>query len=201
MRYPLPREGTRLADLAAPSRTTCSGDRAKYAWLETHVCLRVPRGRPTPPTLGTHHAVADFIREAVGIGEDGAQERLFSIATDVKNRPIGVAVVAAGSIRGVVVDMHQVFQPVLLLPAYGCFLVHNHPSGDPSPSREDEVVTQKWIAAARVLDVDPIDHVILSSSGAATSLRAMYPSWWEDGPKGPFTVRLGAIAELAFGRR
>jgi len=196
----MPQEGTRLAGTSVRLRTACSSDRARYAWLETQVCLRVPPGRRDRPALINKDAVADFVREALPVGENGAQERLFCIAVDAKNRPVGVTVVAAGSLRGVVVDMRQVFQPVLLLAAYGCFLAHNHPSGDPTPSSDDDAVTRRWIAAARILAVEPIDHVILSSSGESYSYREHGTPLGRVATR-PHRVSFGVVAAVAFGRR
>ena len=72
----------------------------------------------------------------------------------------------------------EILQPVLLHSAYGFVLVHNHPSGDPSPSEPDIALTREIYQAGRLLDIDLLDHVIIGQGSYCSmkELRLGFPS-------------------------
>ena len=164
VRYPTPAPEHVVQLAAGPrGRTACSSDAEKFAWLRLELCTRVSAAAPRDaPALLDERAVAAFVRSTVPDAVSAPQEKLVTIGVDVKNRPLGVAVFAVGSVASVLFDPAQAFRPVLLTPSRGCFLVHNHPSGDPNPSADDVQVTRRWIAGARLLGLDPIDHVVVT---------------------------------------
>ena len=71
--------------------------------------------------------------------------------------------IATGTLNGVAVHAREVFRLVVDAPAESIILVHNHPSGDPTPSPEDRRLTDAFAAAGRVLDIRVDDHVIIGS--------------------------------------
>lgn len=90
---------------------------------------------------------------------------------DRRHRLIRVALIGLGGVAHAPMEPREVFQAVLREPAAAAFLVvHNHPSGDPSPSAEDRAVTHRLELGSRLLGLDFVDHVVVGSGGW-TSLR------------------------------
>ncbi len=114
---------------------------------------------------------ADVLAQ-VGDIRASSQERVVAIYLDSRNRPLHREVVAVGGLRASVVQPRDVLGPALGLPAAALVLVHNHPSGDTTPSREDLEVTRQLAAAARVLGLELLDHLVVSRTGCA-SLREL----------------------------
>lgn len=91
-----------------------------------------------------------------------AEEHVWLIAVNIKNHPIGVFEVSHGSDDVSVVTPRELFIRLLLCGAHAFFLVHNHPSGDITPSSEDDAVTSRVITSGKTLNVELIDHVIIA---------------------------------------
>ena len=91
-----------------------------------------------------------------------AEEHAWLIGVNVKNRPIGVFEVSHGSDCAAVITPRELFIRLLLCGAHAFFLVHNHPSGDITPSSEDDALTKRVIAAGKTLNVELLDHVIIA---------------------------------------
>lgn len=75
--------------------------------------------------------------------------------------PLAVEIVAVGGLDGCLIDIKNVFKHALLSNAGYVMCFHNHPSGDPEPSGEDERFTRRMLEAGRLLDVPLLDHIIL----------------------------------------
>ena len=80
---------------------------------------------------------------------------------DTKSRLIRIRLVTIGTVDIAVVHPREVFKPAILESAASVILLHNHPSGDPTPSREDIRLTRQLVEAARLLDLRIHDHVIV----------------------------------------
>lgn len=117
------------------------------------------------------HAVQH--RETVGRAEDVfrivvpqlaglAQEVFLAIGVDIRNGLLDVVEVARGTVNGVEVHPREVFRPLVRMAAAGAVLVHNHPSGDPTPSPEDLELTRRLREVGRVLGIPVIDHVVVA---------------------------------------
>ena len=107
--------------------------------------------------------------------EDMASDReVFSvILLDVKNRVIGINVVSIGSLTASVVHPREVFKAACLANAASIILTHNHPSGDPAPSKEDISVTTRLIQAGRLMDIPVLDHIVIGdNTGRSISFKA-----------------------------
>lgn len=102
--------------------------------------------------------VAKFFMERL---RHETQEHFFVCYVNVKNRLLGEKEISIGSLNAAPVDMKEALKWGIRYKAYGLILVHNHPSGDPSPSREDISLTGKFARAARLLDMEVLDHVII----------------------------------------
>ena len=92
---------------------------------------------------------------------DAKQEIFTVILLDSKNRFLREETVALGSLNQSIVHPREVFRPAVREAAASVILVHNHPSGDPSPSDEDVLVTKRFVEAGRLLGICVLDHIIV----------------------------------------
>lgn len=105
-------------------------------------------------------------------------ERLLVALLDTRLRHAGTVEVSVGSLTETVAHPREILRPVITRGAYGFVLIHNHPSGDPSPSRADEHFTRRMVEAADLLQLKFLDHVIV---GRPDHGRAPYFSFREAG--------------------
>lgn len=98
------------------------------------------------------------------------QEQLRAICLDTKNRVQKIQTVYVGSLNASMVRIGEVFKEAIRLNSASIIVVHNHPSGDPTPSPEDIVVTRQMIEAGRLLDIDLLDHLVIGN-GRFVSMR------------------------------
>ncbi|MFP4568172.1 MAG: RadC family protein [Candidatus Woesearchaeota archaeon] len=89
------------------------------------------------------------------------KEHFFILMLNTKNKILKHEVVSVGTLDSSLVHPREVFRPALKEGCFSVILVHNHPSGDPSPSDDDLVVTERLIEAGKLLGVSVLDHVIL----------------------------------------
>ena len=106
-----------------------------------------------------------------------AEEHVWLIAVNIKNHPIGVFEVSHGSDRVSIVTPRELFIRLFLCGAHAFFLIHNHPSGDITPSSEDDELTKRIISAGKMLNVGLIDHVIIADR-MYYSYRESRESWF-----------------------
>ena len=107
--------------------------------------------------------------------EDMATDReVFAVMLlNTKNRVIGINVVSVGSLTASVVHPREVFKAACLANATNIILTHNHPSGDPAPSKEDISITSRLVQAGRLMDIPVLDHIIIGDgTGRSMSFKA-----------------------------
>ena len=102
--------------------------------------------------------VADFLMPRLRYA---AKEQFVVILLNSKNKVIGTEVVSEGSLSSSIVHPREVFAPAMLHHAAAIMVAHNHPSGDPKPSLEDEEITRMLSRSGKVLGIPMIDHVII----------------------------------------
>jgi DNA repair protein RadC len=90
-----------------------------------------------------------------------AQEVFLVLSLDTKNRLIERVLVSVGILDASLVHPREVFRAAIQASAAAIVLVHNHPSGDPSPSAEDIRITRQLIEAGRIIDIRALDHVVV----------------------------------------
>lgn len=100
-----------------------------------------------------------------------AEEYLYLLAMDTKGAMIGIFEVAHGSVNAGFISPREIFIRSLLCGAVGIVLVHNHPSGDPSPSREDLAVTNRIARCGDLLGIELLDHIIIGRDRQYRSLK------------------------------
>ena len=98
------------------------------------------------------------------------REELRAVLLNTKNVVLRVATVYQGNVSTSLVRVGELFRDAVRLNASGLILVHNHPSGDPTPSPDDLHLTAEALAAGRLLDIDLLDHLVIGHD-AYVSLR------------------------------
>lgn len=112
--------------------------------------------------------VVEFLRRVV---RDDAREHFVALYLDGRHRPIAHQVVSIGTASAALVHPREVFQPAILVGACAVIVAHNHPSGDPTPSREDREITQRLAQAGALLGVSLLDSVVFTRKGEFVALR------------------------------
>ena len=118
-------------------------------------------------TIRSPRDVADRLAVEMGRLE---REELRVLSLNAKNVVQRVSHVYVGNVSASLVRVGELFRDAVRLDASGVVLVHNHPSGDPTPSPDDLHLTAEAVAAGRLLDVDVLDHVVIGHD-AWVSLR------------------------------
>jgi DNA repair protein RadC len=121
-----------------------------------------------PRELSNPAAVIDLV---LALGDacipDDAREHFIVLMLNAKNRLVAFHRVSTGTLSGTLVQPREVFGPALrTMGVASIVLVHNHPSGDPTPSREDLRLTRQLIEAGRLLDMPVHDHVVIGDANA-----------------------------------
>ncbi len=89
------------------------------------------------------------------------KEFFIELCLDTKNQVLRRDTVSMGSLNANIVHPREVFKTALIESAAHIIVVHNHPSGDPTPSREDIELTKKLVESGKIMGIDVIDHVII----------------------------------------
>jgi DNA repair protein RadC len=89
------------------------------------------------------------------------QEHLRTVLLDTKNRVQHVSTIYIGSVNSALIRIGEVFKEAIRRNSTALIVAHNHPSGDPTPSPEDILVTRQIVEAGKLLDVDVLDHLII----------------------------------------
>jgi DNA repair protein RadC len=130
------------------------------------VVAAVELGRRTlcaPPSRRRFLRASDFAEWLLPQFGGRPVEQFGVVLLDSRRGLMSTRIVSTGSVDASTADPREVFREAILARAAGVVLFHNHPSGDPTPSREDVAVTRRLIAAAAVVGVEVVDHVILGA--------------------------------------
>lgn len=117
--------------------------------------LALPRERTAVNDPGI---AAGLVREEM---RDLDREEFRVLLLNTKNTLIRIASVSRGSLNASIVEPREVFKDAIAASAAGMILVHNHPSGDPTPSSEDIAITKRLVKAGELLNIPVLDHIIL----------------------------------------
>ena len=130
---------------------------------------------PRDMRIETPVSAVDYFKEfAIG----ASNESLFVVVLDGRNNLIGIQEVYRGTATGTSVRIAELFTPVLLSHGVGMVVVHNHPSGDHEPSDEDKRLTVDIVKAARIMDIEMLDHLVIGKD-KYTSIRSIMPNIWQ----------------------
>jgi DNA repair protein RadC len=117
------------------------------------------------PVLSSWNAVLDYCRAAMAFAE---KENFRILFLDKRNQLIADEVQQKGTVDHTPVYPREVIKRALELSATAIVLVHNHPSGDPAPSRADVEMTKAIVEAARPFGIEVHDHIIVGKDGHAS---------------------------------
>lgn len=92
-------------------------------------------------------------------------------AADTKLKPVCIQIIGIGTINSCLYSIPEIFKIALLSNGDSILLFHNHPSGNPTPSKEDIACTKKVAEAGKLLDIQLQDHIILGDNGCYYSFK------------------------------
>lgn len=113
-----------------------------------------------PPVVSCPEDAAEIAKEVLSL-EDRSEEIFACLFLNVKNHVVGVQEISRGSATASVVHPREVFKVALLHNAASIILMHNHPSGETEPSREDIATTTRLVNAGKLMDIPVLDHLII----------------------------------------
>ena len=121
---------------------------------------------PLPIQLTSSQAAVAYCQKSFVRLVHARQEEMHVLTLDTKNRVIASHQVTKGTLDASLVHPREIFRPAITDAASSIMLVHNHPSGDPTPSKEDLAVTDRIERAAKLLGFDLLDHIVVAKMGA-----------------------------------
>jgi DNA repair protein RadC len=130
----------------------------------THV-----RGLAERPRLSTPGQLAEYLVPQFG---SAPVERFGVVLLDTKYRLIRIKIIAVGSLDSTVVHPREVFREAASASAAALVLFHNHPSGDPTPSKDDIDLTSRLVAAGDIMGIEVADHLILADQCYVSMLQS-----------------------------
>ena len=105
-------------------------------------------------------AAAEIINQVFDM-ENQPNEVFAILCLNTKNKVAGAHIISQGSLSASIVHPREVFKAAILNNAASIILAHNHPSGDPEPSRDDIETTRRLVEAGEILGIKVLDHVII----------------------------------------
>ncbi|MFQ5943498.1 MAG: DNA repair protein RadC [Anaerolineales bacterium] len=133
--------------------------------LGRRLSAAVPEDRPA---IQSPEQAAELVMYEMGAL---SQEHLRVLLLDTRNRLIRITEIYHGSLNTSLIRVGEVFRDAVRANAASVIVVHNHPSGDPSPSPEDISVTRAMVDAGRLLDIEVLDHLVIGA-GRFISLKS-----------------------------
>ncbi len=137
---------------------------AKAAQIKAAIELgnRFAASTPTEfPVIQSPEDAASLILYEMGALE---QEHLKVMLLDTRNRMVKLVEVYRGSLNSSLIRVSEVFKEAVRANAAAIIVVHNHPSGDPTPSPEDISVTRAIVKAGKLLDIEVLDHIVVGKN-------------------------------------
>jgi len=132
-----------------------------------HLGLRAGAAPLRRVDLSNPRAVFEFLAPRMS---HLAREQFHVILLTAKNQVIDVEYVSEGTLTASLVHPREVFKSAIRRSAHAVILAHNHPSGDPTPSREDQEITRRLVQAGRLIGIEVLDHLVVGQ-GRYTSFR------------------------------
>ena len=140
------------------ARSQAAESAGNLPWVRIQLVReRAPR-YPTPITGS--EAVYRLFREEAELWD---REHFLLLALDGKGRVLAAHEVSVGSLTASIVHPREIMKVLILLNAAGFIVLHNHPSGDPTPSAEDEALTARIRQAADLIGIRLLDHIVLGA--------------------------------------
>lgn len=119
------------------------------------LALECPEERPQ---IRSPADAANLVMTEMGLLE---QEHLRTMLLDTKNRVLSTPTIYVGSLNTSLIRVGELFRAAIRANCASIIVLHNHPSGDPTPSPEDVAVTRQLVEAGKLLDVEVLDHLVI----------------------------------------
>ena len=123
--------------------------------LGRRLTVQAPEERPT---IHSPADAAELVRYEMSALE---QEELRVLLLDTRNHVMHIETVYRGSLNSSQIRVGELFRPAIRRNAAAIIIIHNHPSGDPTPSPDDAAVTRAIVQAGKLLDIDVLDHLVI----------------------------------------
>jgi DNA repair protein RadC len=123
--------------------------------LGNRLRLEAPDERPAVHSPADAAALVQYEMSAL------EQEEMRVILLDTRNRVLGIKQVYKGSTNSSQVRVNELFKDAIRVSAVSIVIIHNHPSGDPTPSPDDVAVTRAIVQAGKLLDIEVLDHLVI----------------------------------------
>lgn len=112
-------------------------------------------------TIKSPKDAADYVMVRL---RDEMREHFLAMLLDTRHHVLALPVISVGNLNASVVHPREVFKQAILASAASVILLHNHPSGDPEPSREDIKVTANMMQAGQIIGIPVLDHIIIGDN-------------------------------------
>ena len=124
---------------------------------------RIARGKKDRGTLCFHDPdfIAEYYMEEYRHEE---REKVLMLMLDTKGRLLGEEIISSGTVNCSLISPREVFMTALRNRCVSIILMHNHPSGDPTPSEEDREITKRLAECGRMLQIELLDHIIIGDN-------------------------------------
>lgn len=126
--------------------------------LGRRLSLEAPEERPTIHSPADAAALVSYEMSAL------EQEHLRVMLLDTRNHLVQVEEIYKGSLNSSMVRVGEVFKPAIRRNAASILVLHNHPSGDPTPSPDDIALTRAIVQAGKLLDIEVLDHLVIGNN-------------------------------------
>lgn len=130
-----------------------------------HYRLRMTKERTKTYPVEKVGGTGDLVKIARMELGDLPHEEIIVIGLNNANIPLGIARVSQGGLGGSAVLATDILRPLITMGATGFVAAHNHPSGDPTPSRQDYVMTEALAKAAKCVGITLFDHIVIAARG------------------------------------
>ncbi len=163
-----------LVDLSDSARGELGISEVAYSRLMAAIELgrrvaEAKRSDVEPTKLCSTDATIEFFRVRFArLITDGKREEFHVVTLDTKNQFINSHCVSAGTLDASLVHPREVFRPAIKDVASSIILAHNHPSGDPKPSKEDFEITERLKEVGKLIGIEVLDHIVMGKYGVVS---------------------------------
>ncbi|MBN2796611.1 MAG: DNA repair protein RadC [Clostridia bacterium] len=134
-----------------------SKKRVKLVRIKTIDIVKEGTIHYSPRKISSPGDCVNLVREYI---DDSDREMFIVITLDTKNQPTAIQTVSIGSLNTSIVHPREVFKLAIISNAATIIVAHNHPSGIPTPSREDIEITERLSEAGKLVGIKVLDHII-----------------------------------------
>lgn len=118
------------------------------------------RQRKQPPSLAGPRDVYALMHERL---KHADREHIYALLLNTKNMLISAELVSIGSLSASIIHPREVLKPAIVASAASIILVHNHPTGDPTPSAEDVAFTKRFAKCGTLIGIELLDHIVIGN--------------------------------------